>query len=477
MKATHRYPFRAHRFAAPPIRQRGASLLFALSALVGLTIAGVAMMRTSDTSTLVAGNIGFHEAAVQSTDLSLEAAVTALSTFAKTTASYNHVTGSNYYASLDSAATDATQPPASRLSASVGNLITDTATGNTLRYVVERMCSATGAPNVTNCLVEDAASPVFRITTLVIGPRNTSEVVQHYVTAGGFAAQCAIITNTTATFNGQINITGAGNCVHSNADVSFTNSPNSQVGQVNAGGSVSGNVAAAGGTANPGSPTIAIPEINPSQYRQYADYVMGSDGKVYNRFGSVVQDTTCGSACKWFGWYRDSTSPLLWKKYETGCCPSLSPQGMYFIEGNVEIANAIGSAGSPWVVSIFATGSIRSTGASTFENYRSPDPAVPQGVKDVFMMAGGDIYIRGNFSASLVPGTILSNEEVDVGGASNFQGNVIARNSNHPDPSGIISYTDVNLFAGSHAINYNPSLVTLPFLDTPARRQWRTAER
>jgi Tfp pilus assembly protein PilX len=457
----------AHR-VLPPFRQRGVSLFFALSALVGLSLAGVAMMRTADTSTLVVGNIGFHEAAVQSTDLALEAAVTTLSTFAKTTASYSDVSANGYYASV----ANTLEPASSRLSASAGNLISDSATGNTLRYVIERMCGATGAPNVTNCLMEDSASPVFRVTTLVIGPRNTSEVVQHYVTAGGFTAQCAILTQESVSFGGQVNITGSGNCVHSNTNVSFTNSPNSAVGAVYASGTISGNVTGAGGTENPGVPQIGIPEINPTPYRQYADYVFNADGKIYNRTGALVQDTLVSGA--WFGWSRTSTSPVVWSKSDN--IPS--PEGTYFFEGNVNSSSNAGTSGSPWRISFFATGAIRlSAGTATFDDYKGTDLTVPQGVKDVFLMAGGDIYFRGSFSPTALPGAIMTNEEYDVAGSSGFNGNIIARNSNATDPASMVNHVNSNSFQGTMSVNYNPNTMTSLFNSNPIRRQWRTAER
>jgi Tfp pilus assembly protein PilX len=464
LRAAHRLP--------PHLRQRGTSLFFALSALVGLSLAGVAMMRTSDTSTMVVGNIGFHEAAVQSTDLALEAAVASLATFAKTAASFNNVTASHYYASLDATAADATQPPAGRLSATVGNQISDSATGNTLRYVVERMCNATGLPNPTNCLMEDSASPVFRITTLVVGPRNTSEVVQHYVTAGGFTANCAIMTNETLNTNGVVQVTGTGNCVYSNTNVNWTNSPSSMVGQVNAVGTISGNVAAAGGTENAPAPQIAIPEINPANYKAHADYLFKADGKIYNKAGTLVTDTAVSGA--WWGWSLDSSSPVRWRKAST----TPSPEGLYFFEGNVTSSANIGSVSNPFRVSIFATGSIDlSGGSSYYDDYKGTDPTVPQGVKDVFLMAGGDINFRGSFPPTAAPGSLLANEEIDVRGSSGFNGNIIARNTNSTDPVGIDNVANVNNLSGTTSIAYNPTSISPLWSNVPIRRQWRTVER
>ena len=47
-------------------------LLIALIVLVAMTLAGIGMMRSIDTGTLVAGNIGFRQAAVATRDSGVE---------------------------------------------------------------------------------------------------------------------------------------------------------------------------------------------------------------------------------------------------------------------------------------------------------------------------------------------------------------------------------------------------------------------
>jgi len=54
--------------------QRGASLLVTLGALMLLAISAVAILRSVDTSTLLAGNLAFRQSAVVATDLGIEAA-------------------------------------------------------------------------------------------------------------------------------------------------------------------------------------------------------------------------------------------------------------------------------------------------------------------------------------------------------------------------------------------------------------------
>ncbi|MEJ7807583.1 MAG: hypothetical protein WKG03_16870, partial [Telluria sp.] len=63
---------------AAPLRQRGVVLLMALIALVALTLAGLAMVRSVDTGNVIAGNMAFRQAAMQQVDVGIEAAFIAL---------------------------------------------------------------------------------------------------------------------------------------------------------------------------------------------------------------------------------------------------------------------------------------------------------------------------------------------------------------------------------------------------------------
>src|SRR5471032_278355 len=76
-------------------RQRGVVLLIALIVLVAMTLAGIGMMRSIDAGTLVAGNIGFREAAVATADTGVEAARTWL--LANSTSLNTDNTTAGYY--------------------------------------------------------------------------------------------------------------------------------------------------------------------------------------------------------------------------------------------------------------------------------------------------------------------------------------------------------------------------------------------
>jgi type IV pilus assembly protein PilX len=65
---------------APPRRQRGVVLLIALIVLVVMTLAGIGMMRSVDTGTVVAGNLAFRQSTMQAADLGINTAYNSLVT-------------------------------------------------------------------------------------------------------------------------------------------------------------------------------------------------------------------------------------------------------------------------------------------------------------------------------------------------------------------------------------------------------------
>ena len=199
--------------------QRGIALFFALICLVSIMLAAVALVRSVDTSTIIAGNLAFQQAATRSTDTGAEAALTWLAATQAANSATNPSTdvshpfnanneAQGYYASLN---------PALSLTASSGGFdwgdtsksaggATDTS-GNTTRYIIQRMCRTAGvAAKDAACLWSGAAidnngqniklpqqvcngpgcpaagqSAQLRITSRTVGPRNTLSYAQTFV--------------------------------------------------------------------------------------------------------------------------------------------------------------------------------------------------------------------------------------------------------------------------------------------------------
>lgn len=189
--------------------QRGVVLFVALIALVAMTLAAIALVRSVDTANVISGNLAFRQGAMQASDIGVEAAVTALPTITSTTleTDVTATTGSYwYYAtrrkedSLGLPTVTAYTPTATAGAginwSSVPNAATTT-NGYNVKVVIDRLCQ--GPPPVTNiqldCLVDipvggggskKAGATVFssgvqtyyRATVQVTGPRNTLSYVQ-----------------------------------------------------------------------------------------------------------------------------------------------------------------------------------------------------------------------------------------------------------------------------------------------------------
>ncbi len=62
----------------PPSKQRGVILLIALIMLVAMTLAGIGMMRSVDTGSVIAGNLAFKQATLNAVDVGINSAYAAL---------------------------------------------------------------------------------------------------------------------------------------------------------------------------------------------------------------------------------------------------------------------------------------------------------------------------------------------------------------------------------------------------------------
>lgn len=197
-------------------RERGATLLIALVVLVALTLAGIAMMRSVDTATLVAGNIGFRQSTINAADQGVQAAYGYIFPNMVTLATKSTMDPTNGYSGttpLGEAPDWYLTPSNAGWANAVGcNGPTKTVTacntfapngtsvdqaGNNITYVIHRLCDPTG--NICGQTQSGAVasgggvdqsqpnffapppSQHFRVTVRVTGPRNSTAFVQTLV--------------------------------------------------------------------------------------------------------------------------------------------------------------------------------------------------------------------------------------------------------------------------------------------------------
>jgi Tfp pilus assembly protein PilX len=190
-------------------REHGVVLFIALLVMVALSLAGIALIRSADTATIVAGNLAFKQAAAAAVDRSIEQAVEALFDPQPNPASSSpaianktaDMIAQNYFANVRQDASGIPEVPAELASVSAftsaglnAALVADDIAGNKSYYVIERMCAATGAADARNCNLSTAAAseagtqhyeglgpagePFYRVTVRVEGPRNTVQYAQ-----------------------------------------------------------------------------------------------------------------------------------------------------------------------------------------------------------------------------------------------------------------------------------------------------------
>jgi Tfp pilus assembly protein PilX len=207
-------------------KQQGSILLFTLIALVAMTLATLALVRSVDSTTLISGNLAFRQAATSSGDVDVQRVIVAMD--AASAAGNAAVFPLNVFSSLAhpfnrdySAGVNPNAPrgyysninPALNLSLDatwvdgVASNEFDAGNGNRSRYIIQRMCrNANQLLTIQNCLFSGAAtdnddkaiklptevcdglgcpaagqSPQYRVTVRVVGPKNTVSFIQAIV--------------------------------------------------------------------------------------------------------------------------------------------------------------------------------------------------------------------------------------------------------------------------------------------------------
>jgi len=188
-------------------RQRGVVLIFTLIVLLILTIGAVALMRSMNTSLTGAGNLAFRRDLVNQGEQAVSNVIAEFKTGDLSTSgsTLNNVPADNYFATIQPSATinngQASDQgiPLQLFSSTAGVVGTHAdlvgATPDvTIRYMIDRMCSATGTPTGTLCVQSTAApsggtagnsavvkpptATVYRLSVRVSGGRGSQVFLQ-----------------------------------------------------------------------------------------------------------------------------------------------------------------------------------------------------------------------------------------------------------------------------------------------------------
>ena len=191
--------------------QEGVVLFIALIVMVAMTLAGIALMRSVDTSVFVAGNVAFKQAAISVADRGTQEAAAWLGANSSGPTLHSTNTAQGYYSSRPVGGDPDWFDINSWGDAVMVNGGAADASGNIVRYVVHRMCTLPDLaynanvglqanecglyfPTTTAAVGGSMAvgSPLFigtpqiyyRITTRVDGPRDTVSIIQSSVLIG-----------------------------------------------------------------------------------------------------------------------------------------------------------------------------------------------------------------------------------------------------------------------------------------------------
>jgi len=245
----------------------------------------------------------------------------------------------------------------------------------------------------------------------------------------GPAPAPALVTAGALTLGDAVTVTGSHGSVHVNGDLVVAGGV-SVAGDVTATGQLAvAAPVAIGGRAEGGVPSVAIPETLPLVYRHTADVVLGAEGLMRSAAGSVLCDASLvPDACP--GWLFSAPGWV-----QQGAVAG----GVYYVEGNLDLAGVLGSVAAPVALTALADGSILVTGSLTLQ------PALPR----VLLVAGGDLVVSGNLVADREEALVAARGGVLIDGTARMAGQVVAEGA-----QGVGSLAAGSAVTGSLALRY-----------------------
>ncbi len=138
--------------------------------------------------------------------------------------------------------------------------------------------------------------------------------------------------------------------------------------------------------------------------------------------------------------------------------------GVYCVDGNVQISNDIGSPGNPADVTFLATGSFEINGNPYMTTAHSDS---------ILIIAEGDVKLNGNpvGGADNFEGLVYAGAQCEVSGAPSIFGQLICKDN--PNPPGSEPWVAENVISGDMTLRYMCGGPLAQFPATPlAERMW-----
>ena len=184
--------------------------MITLIMLVVMTLSAIALIRSTDTTNLIAGNVAFQQGATNSAQQGIQAGLNDIATLNTGTTLWAVIPNAKWYSPVNCNQTQPTiewwawwktinsthtcTSSSGATTTLIPNALPTDASGNTVSYLIERLCNAQGDPSNAAAVceakaIEDTYSslpywyPVqyYRITAYVSGSKGTQSLVQAIV--------------------------------------------------------------------------------------------------------------------------------------------------------------------------------------------------------------------------------------------------------------------------------------------------------
>lgn len=276
--------------------------------------------------------------------------------------------------------------------------------------------------------------------------RHSTRTIDAIIILKNNGAAAALLVNGDLEISGSSDIAGACGAIQVNGLLKKTGSDINVSGGVFATDGIEGENRITAQPIDANAPVVPIPAVVPSDYLALADYILANNGKVYDSNGSEVADT---NNSLWNGWEKtgENNGISSWKMSKSTTISNVT----LYIEGDVNITASPGSTASPWKISIIAERSIQIHGSPTFTPNNTT--ATYKDKSNLFLLAGGDIDIKGNVTQVDVEGFIAAHEQLEVSGNAQLLGLVVAENV--PTDSGHEDYVSANKITGNALFTQN----------------------
>ena len=191
-------------------------------------------------------------------------------------------------------------------------------------------------------------------------------------------------------------------------------------------------------TVTEGVPRMSIPDLDPTDYCGEADFIFRSDGTALKVSTSESFDFAWGGT-HW-GWKWDSTKNNYISDSE------FLEEGVYCVDGNMEISKDLGVPGDPRAITVLATGSVMISSNSYIKSAHSDS---------ILVIAEGDLKLNGspvggndNFE-----GLTYGGAQCMVSGTARLHGQLVC--ADHPNPPGSEDWAVENKISGNVEITYS----------------------